>query len=142
MENKPSVRLVEESEATERVKDIFEEIKDTLGVKFVPNMYRALAGNPDYLETTWKKIQAVMSKENKLCSETKEIVALTVSIMCGCDYCIKVYTDAVKNDGLDDEAMLELYNVIDVYAGLNRLNIAMQIPFDDKPWHGCGAKLA
>lgn len=142
MENKPSVRLVEEPEATERVKDIFEEIKDTLGVKFVPNMYRALAGNPDYLETTWKKIQAVMSKENKLSSETKDIVALTVSIMSGCDYCIKVYTDAVKNDGLDDEAMLEIYNVIDVYAGLNRLNIGMQIPFDDKPWHGCGAKLA
>ncbi len=138
--SKPSVKLVEEAEATGKVKEIFEEIKNTLGITFVPNMYKALAGNPDYLEMTWKKIQAVMGEEKKLSSKTKDIVALTVSIMSGCDYCIKVYNDAVKNNGLDDEALLELYNVIDVYAGLNRLNISTQVPYDDGPWHGCAAK--
>lgn len=70
--------------------------------------------------------------------KTKDIVALTVSIMSGCEYCIRIYNQAVKHDGLDDEAMLELYEVIDLYSGLNRLNMGLQTKADEKPWHGCG----
>ncbi len=133
-----SVKVVEEEDATGRVMETYEDIKRTLGIDFVPNMYRALAGNPDYLEMTWQKVQSVMGEEGKLGRQTKDIVALTVSIMSGCDYCIGVYNDAVKRTGLDDEALLELYQVIDLYSGLNRLNIGLQTKKDEKRWHGCG----
>lgn len=131
--------MIEESDATGKVKEIYDEIKKTLGIDFVPNMYKAIAKNPSYLEITWKKIQDIMGKPGKLDRNTKDIIALTVSIMSGSEYCINVYNDAVKHDGLDDEAMLEIYNVIDVYSGLNRLNIGTQVKRDDKPWHGCGS---
>ncbi len=131
--------MIEESEATGRVKEIYDEIKKTLDIDFVPNMYKAIASNPSYLELTWKKIQDVMGKPGKLDNKTKDIIALTVSIMSGSEYCIDVYTEAVKHDGLDDEALLEVYNVIDVYSGLNRLNIGTRVKQDDKPWHGCGS---
>jgi len=137
--NKASIKMIEESEATEKVKEIYDEIKKTLGIGFVPNMYKAIANNPRYLELTWKKIQDIMSKNGKLDNKTKDIIALTVSIMSGCEYCINVYNQAVKHDGLDNEALLEIYNVIDVYSGLNRLNIGTQVEQDDKPWHGCGS---
>ncbi len=52
-----SVQVVVEKEATGKVKDIYKEIQETLGIDFVPNMYKALAGNPNYLEMTWKKVQ-------------------------------------------------------------------------------------
>lgn len=133
-----SVSVVTENEATGKVNDIYEDIQATLGIDFVPNMYKALAGNPDYLEITWKKVQMVMGADRKLGRRTKDIVALTVSIMSGCDYCIGVYNNAVKNGGLDDEALLELYEVIDLYSGLNRLNIGLQTKMDEKAWHGCG----
>ena len=133
-----SVKVVEEKDATRKVIKIYEEIKTTLGIDFVPNMYKALAVNPDYLEVTWGKVQAVMGNDGKLGKNTKDIVALTVSIMSGCDYCIGVYNDAVKRAGLNDEALLELYGVIDLYTGLNRLNIGLQTKMDEKPWHGCG----
>jgi AhpD family alkylhydroperoxidase len=136
--NKASIKMIEESKATGKVKEVYEDIKKTLGIDFVPNMYKAIANNPSYLEITWEKIQDIMSKSGKLDSKTKDIIALTVSIMSGCEYCINVYNDAVKNNGLDDEALLELYNVIDVYSGLNRLNIGTQVKQDEKPWHGCG----
>ncbi len=133
-----SVKVVEEKDATGKVMKIYEEIKTTLGIDFVPNMYRALAANPDYLETTWRRVRSVMGEAGKLGHTTKDIVALTVSIMSGCDYCVGVYNDAVKRAGLDDEALLELYEVIDLYVGLNRLNIGLQTKKDEKPWHGCG----
>ena len=65
-------------------------------------------------------------------------MSLTVSIMSGCKYCTNVYNEAVKHAGLDDGALLELYEVIDLYSGLNRLNIGLQTKRDEKPWHGCG----
>ena len=61
-----SVEVVLEKEATGKVKDIYEEIQKTLGIDFVPNMYKALAGNPDYLEMTWKKVRRVMGVDGKL----------------------------------------------------------------------------
>ena len=69
-----------------------------------------------------------MGKEGHLGRHTKDIVALTVSIMSGCDYCIGVYNEAVKRAGLNNQALLELYEVIDLYSGLNRLNIGRQRP--------------
>ncbi len=81
-----------------------------------------------------------MGQDGRLGKKTKDIVALTVSIMSGCNYCIDVYNHAVKHNGLDDEAMIELYNVIDVYSGLNRLNVGLQLEKDEKPWYGCGGK--
>ena len=43
-----------------------------------------------------------MTIKGKLDSKTKDIVALTVSIMSGCDYCIGAYNEIVKHTGLDD----------------------------------------
>jgi len=132
------VSVVEESEATGKVKEIYEDIKNTLGIDFIPNMYKAMANNPEYLATSWNKIQSIMTRRGKLDSKTKDIVALTVSIMSGCEYCIDVYNETVKHAGLDDEALTELYSIIDTYSGLNRLNIAWGVKRDKKPWYGCG----
>ena len=131
------VRVVEESEATGKVKEVYQDIQKTLGIDFVPNMYKAMANNPDYLDITWKKVQSVMTKQGRLDSKTKDIIALTVSIMSGSEYCIGVYNEAVKHAGLDDAALTELYSVIDTYIGLNRLNIAWGVKADKKPWYGC-----
>ena len=133
-----SINLVEEHDAVGKVKIVYDEIKDNLNIDFIPNMYKAMAGNPEYLEASWNKIKTVMGEEGRLGGRTKDIVALTVSIMSGCDYCIDVYSESVKNSGLDDAALLELYEVIDLYTGLNRFNIGMRTKPDDKPWHGCG----
>ena len=48
-----SLKLIEESEATGKVKDIVSEIKESLGIEFVPNMYRVMAHKPEYLEATF-----------------------------------------------------------------------------------------
>ena len=81
-----SVEMVEETEATGRVKEIYEDIKKSLGIDFVPNMYRVMAQNPGFLEASWNKIRAVMQQEGKLDRLTKEIIAVAVSAVMGCEY--------------------------------------------------------
>jgi AhpD family alkylhydroperoxidase len=119
---------------------IYDDIKKTLGIDFVPNMYKAMALNPDYLELTWNRVQAVMNKEGKLDKKTRDIIAFTVSIMSGSTYCINVYKEAVVHNGLDDKAITEIYAIIDIYSGLNRFNVVNQTKKDDKPWYGCSSK--
>ena len=81
-----SVKLISEDEATGKVKDLYDEIKAKLGTDFVPNLYRAMASNPEYLEANWRKDQAVMSQSKQLDPLTKEIIAVAVSAVNGCHY--------------------------------------------------------
>ena len=78
--------MVSEDEAKGKVKEIFEAIKEQVGIDFVPNLYRVMALKPDYLEANWNKVQAVMVKPGRLNRLTKEIIAIAVSAVLGCDY--------------------------------------------------------
>ena len=81
-----AIAMVTEEDATGRVKEIYSEIMTSLGVDFVPNMYKVMAVKPDYLEANWIKIKTVMQNPGKLDTLTKEIVAVAVSAVMGCKY--------------------------------------------------------
>lgn len=81
-----AIKMVEEGDAVGRVKDIYEEIKDTFGIDFVPNLYKVMAPNPAYLEANWNKVKAVMIESEHLDRLTKEIVAVAVSAVNACGY--------------------------------------------------------
>ena len=124
--------VIEDADATGRVRAVFDDIKATKEIDFVPAIWRALANNPDHLEQTWTKLKAVM-QPGKLDLLTKEIIALAVSITNGCDYCINSHSAAVLRLGLDREALGEIVAVVDVFNGTNRIANAYQIEADVKP---------
>ena len=80
------IKMVSEEEATGRVKKLYEEIKESLGIDLVPNMYRVMALNPDFLEANWNKTQTIMNAPGKLDKLTKEIIAVAVSAVNSCQY--------------------------------------------------------
>lgn len=81
-----SIKMISEEEASGKVKDIYEEIKSTIGIDFVPNLYKVMASKPGYLEANWNKVKTVMIEPGKLDRLTKEIIALAVSAVMGCEY--------------------------------------------------------
>jgi alkylhydroperoxidase/carboxymuconolactone decarboxylase family protein YurZ len=81
-----SIKMIGEAEVTGKTKSIYEDIRTTLGIDFVPNMYRAMAVKPDFLEANWNKVKTVMQSPGKLYGLTKEIVAVAVSAVMGCRY--------------------------------------------------------
>lgn len=131
-----SINMISEEEATGKVKEIYDEIMSQLGVDFVPNLYKTMAVNPDYLEANWNKVRTVMTKEGRLDRLTKEIIAVAVSAVNGCDYCLWVHTAAAKKQGLDDAGVLELMAVVDLFSGFNKLVDGLRIEPDEKPWYG------
>jgi alkylhydroperoxidase family enzyme len=81
-----SVKLIPEDEATGKVKDLYDEIKEGLGTDFVPNLYKAMAANPEYLEANWRRVKAIMFESKRLDRLTKEIIAVAVSAVNACPY--------------------------------------------------------
>ncbi|MCS7161127.1 MAG: carboxymuconolactone decarboxylase family protein [Gemmatales bacterium] len=128
----PTVRLVDEHTADPRVRAIFEDIKATKKIDRVPNIWRALATNPEHLELCWTRLKAIM-RPGKIDLLTKEIIALAVSVTNGCTYCINSHTAAVKKLGLDNEALGEVLAVVGLYNQMNRLADAYQVEPDIWP---------
>ena len=81
-----AVKMVSEEDAVGKVKEIYEEIQSLLGIDFVPNMYKAMAVKPEFLEANWKKVKAVMMEPGRLDRMTREIIAVAVSAVMGCRY--------------------------------------------------------
>jgi alkylhydroperoxidase family enzyme len=78
--------MIDEAEATGKTKSIYQDIRTTLDIDFVPNMYRAMAVKPDFLEANWNRVKALMQTPGKLDALTKEIIAVAVSAVMGCRY--------------------------------------------------------
>jgi alkylhydroperoxidase/carboxymuconolactone decarboxylase family protein YurZ len=81
-----SIKMIHENEANGKVEEIYEDIKTKLGIDFVPNLYKVMASKPDYLEANWNKVSTIMINPGKLDRLTKEIIALAVSAVMGCEY--------------------------------------------------------
>ena len=81
-----SIKMIPEEEAVGKTKDVYEEIKTELGIDFVPNLYKAMASKPGYLEANWNRVKSVMVEPGELDRLTKEIIAVAVSAVNACDY--------------------------------------------------------
>ena len=81
-----SIKMIDENNASGKVKEIYDEIKNSLGIDFVRNLYKVMAHNRDYLEVNWNKSKTVMHQNGKLDAVTKEAIAIAVATTMGCDY--------------------------------------------------------
>jgi AhpD family alkylhydroperoxidase len=127
-----TVKLVDERAADARVRAVFDDIKATKKIDRVPNIWQALATNPEHLELCWSRLKAIM-RPGKLDLLTKEIIALAVSVTNSCRYCINSHTAAVQKLGLDNEALGEVLAMVGLYNQMNKLSDAYQVEPDILP---------
>ncbi len=133
-----TVRPVEESEATGRVAAVFEDIKTTKKIDFVPVFWRVIATNPTQLEGVWTTLKALMHPEavgqtSRLDPVTREAVALAVSATNGCPYCINSHSAALRKLGLDPEALGEILAIAGLFNMTNALANGYQVVPDVRP---------
>ena len=127
-----TVKLVDENSHHPVVRRVFADIKETKKLDRVPNVWRALATNPEHLELCWTRLKAIM-KPGKVDLLTKEIIALAVSATNSCRYCINSHTAAVQKLGLDNEALGEVLAVVGLFNQMNKLTDAYQVEPDILP---------
>jgi AhpD family alkylhydroperoxidase len=127
-----TVQVVEEAQASPRVRAVYDDIKQTKQIDFVPNFWKTLATYPPLLEETWQRIKSVMAP-GRLDPLTKEMIAVAVSATNGCRYCINSHTAAAKKLGMDQETLGELLAVVSLFNSTNALADAYQVEPDVMP---------
>ena len=64
---------------------VYADIRRSMGIPFVPNIFKALAHQPAALQAKWNAYRAIMLR-GKLRRLPKELIAVTVSAIHGCFY--------------------------------------------------------
>ena len=126
----PIFKPIEEIEATEKIKEIYEEIKSTRQITEVPNFWKMLANDPNELDRTWSSLKEIM-KKGALDPVTKELIYVAVSITNGCEYCIKSHSSAAKKKGATDEMLKEMFAVVGLANKNNKLVDSYQVEVDE-----------
>ena len=121
---------ISENEVTGKVKEVFDEIKNTRKITEVPNFWKMLANDPDELNRTWTSLKEIM-KEGVLDQVTKELIYVAVSITNGCEYCIKSHSSAAKKKGATDEMLKEMFAVVGLANKNNKLVDSYQVEVDE-----------
>ena len=126
----PIFKPISENDATGKVKEVFEEIKNVRQITEVPNFWKNLANNPETLERTWTSLQQVM-KKGALEPVMKELIYVAVSVTNGCEYCIKSHSLAAKKKGATNDMLNEMIAVVGMANETNRLVEGYQVEVDE-----------
>ena len=123
-------KKISENEATGKVKEIFDEIKEARQITEIPNFWKTMANSPETLERTWRSLQQVMGK-GELDPAVKELIYVAVSITNNCEYCIKSHSLAAKKKGASDEMLKEMFAVVGLANKNNKLVDSYQVEVDE-----------
>ena len=126
------VPLVSDQQASGKVAEIYADIRATRGTDFINNFWRALACDPDLLESTWNEIKSVMSASGALDPLVKERIYIGVSAANGCSYCVHSHTASARAKGMSDDMHAELLSVIALAGKTNQLAESLQVPTDQE----------
>ena len=123
-------KKISENEATGKVKEIFDEIKEARQITEIPNFWKTMANSPETLERTWRSLQQVMGK-GELDPVVKELIYVAVSITNNCEYCIKSHSLAARKKGATDGMINEMIAIVGMANETNRLVEGYPVEVDD-----------
>jgi alkylhydroperoxidase/carboxymuconolactone decarboxylase family protein YurZ len=114
----PTIRFVEESDADERVRAAYADIKAGFGAGQVPNIYQVLARNPTILEAAVEHRHRVMD-EGTLDPTLKEFLAWATVTLLNNQFGIETHTARLKRLGFSDAQIIEALGVLQYFAGIS-----------------------
>ncbi|MBS57009.1 MAG: alkylhydroperoxidase [Rickettsiales bacterium] len=126
----PYFKPVSDNDASAKVKKVFNKIKKTRKINFVPNFWRTIANDPNTLERTWDSLSQIM-KKGELDTLTKELIYIAVSMTNSCEYCIRSHSASAKKQGMTDKMLKELIAVVGMANETNRLVESYQVEVDE-----------
>jgi AhpD family alkylhydroperoxidase len=124
--------ILSEEEATGRAKEVYEDIQKNFGM--VPNFFKVQgAVDPDWMEMNWNRVKKIMLAQRALDRKTKELIALTVSLLNHCEYCALAHETMAIMSGATDQEINETRKVIELFASFNSIADSLRIPPDINP---------
>ena len=124
--------LIEVEDATGKVKEVYEDIERHFGM--VPNFFKAQAAvDPSWLEVNWQRLKLIMLAETGLDRKTRELIALTVSLVRGCEYCSLAHETMALMTGATPDDVAEVKKIVELFASFTSIADSLQVPCDVRP---------
>jgi uncharacterized peroxidase-related enzyme len=111
----PHLQLVSDQEAHGDVVRIFAEIKEALGLPFVPNFFRTLANSLTAIRTTWEAYRSISLRGN-VPTVLKEMMFVAIAAERKCHYCEIAHLALCKLLGCDPQTRRSLVQNLDTLA--------------------------
>jgi AhpD family alkylhydroperoxidase len=124
-------QLIEYTDASPRVRAVYDDIMATRKVDWVNNFWKVLARDPATLERIWSNVKQVMAP-GALDPLTKELIYVAISVTNNCRYCIASHSAGARNKGMSEEQLAELLAVVGLANETNRLANGYDPPVDDR----------
>jgi len=126
-------KFITEEQATGKTKEIYKDIKKTFGM--VPNLFKAMAAaDSDWLAINWQREKNIMIGEGPLDRKTRELIALTVSIVNNCEYCSLAHEAMAEHMGASKDEINHAKRVIELFSSFNAIaNSYRDMPCDIRP---------
>lgn len=124
--------VLSEEEATGKAKQIYDEIRQAFGM--VPNFFKAQAAvDPEWLALNWQREKLIMIADGALDRKTKELLALAVSLVNGCEYCSLAHEGVALMAGASQEEVNEAKKVVELFSSFNAIADSLRVPCDIMP---------
>lgn len=118
------------SDRNDKAEELYAEIEETFGT--VPNFFEAQGEvDPEWLELNWNRWQEIMLSEGALDRQTRELIAITVSILNDCEYCIAAHEMQARQEGGTDEELAEVRKIIELFESFNSIANSLDIEIDE-----------
>ena len=109
------IKQIVTNEAEGKLKDIYDSLRKKRGK--VSNIIIAQSLNPDSMNGHMELYLSIMFNQSGLSRAERELIAVVVSSLNGCDYCINHHAEALNHYWKDDEkikALIKDYKSIDL----------------------------
>lgn len=117
---------------TGKAKQVLDEIQEALGV--VPNFFKAQADvDPHWAELNWLRLKRTMLVRGELSRKTKELIAMTVSIVSNCEYCSLAHETMARACGASTTEVNETKMIVELFASFSSIATSLRIPCDLTP---------
>jgi uncharacterized peroxidase-related enzyme len=102
------IKTILKEEAQSPLKELYQEIEDTIGIKKIPNAFISSSIDPEITRWIWQGMKTILLRESSISSSLKESIALVVSKNNACSYCVGVHNMMLKAIGFDSKKIEEL----------------------------------
>ena len=105
-----TIPIVEEEAATGAVAEAYADYRTRFGRDHVPGILKCFATHPALLEQMIALASALLFTESHLSRKIKEMIAMYISALNACPYCLDSHASFLKTHGGSDELLQALSN--------------------------------
>jgi uncharacterized peroxidase-related enzyme len=102
----PWIKQINENEASGKLSKVYSEIKTKRGK--ISNIAKVHSLDPESMKNHLELYLSIMQNDSSLDDEEKELIAVVVSSLINCSYCIRRHSKALNNYWKDEAKINEL----------------------------------